>query len=168
MEQIEQEKKKNEKKNLLRIVLLVLIIITFIIIFKFSGQNAEKSTSLSRGLTMYIINLAQKSKMFLESNFLNSPLQVEIFLRKMAHFTIYMILGILVMSFINLFRFKKGEKIAITILAGLGYAAFDELHQSFVPGRTALLTDVMIDTIGVTIGCLIVLGIIALIRRKRK
>ena len=168
MEQTELEKKKKGIKKLLKIVLLVLIIITFVIIFKFSGQDAEESTSLSRGLTMYIINLAQKSKMFLESNFINSPLQVEHLLRKMAHFTIYMILGILVMSFINLFRFKKSEKIAITILAGLGYAAFDELHQSFVPGRTALLTDVMIDTIGVTIGCLIVLVIISLIRKKRK
>ena len=117
---------------------------------------------------MYIINLAEKSKIFLQSNFFDSPLQVEHILRKMAHFTIYMILGILIMSFINLFRFKKGEKIAITILAGLGYAAFDELHQSFVPGRTALLTDVMIDTIGVTIGCLIILGIIALVKKIRK
>lgn len=168
MEQTELEKKKKGIKKLLKIVLLVLIIITFIIIFKFSGQDAEQSTSLSRGLTMYIINLAEKSKIFLQSNFFDSPLQVEHILRKMAHFTIYMILGILIMSFINLFRFKKGEKIAITILAGLGYAAFDELHQSFVPGRTALLTDVMIDTIGVTIGCLIILGIIALVKKIRK
>lgn len=168
MEQIEKNKTKKGTKILIKLVLLVLIITTFIIIFKFSGQDAEQSTSLSRGLTMYIINLAEKSKVFLESNFFDSPLQVEHLLRKTAHFTIYMILGMLIMSFINLFRFKKGEKIAITILAGLAYAAFDEFHQSFVPGRTPLITDVMIDTIGVTIGCLIILGIITLVKKIRK
>lgn len=168
MEQIEKDKTKKETKIILKIVLLVLIITTFIIIFKFSGQDAQESTSLSRGLTMYIINLVEKSKIFLESNFFDSPLQVEHILRKIAHFTIYMILGMLIMSFINLFRFKKSEKIAITILAGLGYAAFDEFHQSFVPGRTPLITDVMIDTIGVTVGGLIILGIITLVKKVRK
>jgi VanZ family protein len=32
------------------------------------------------------------------------------------------------------------------------YAASDEFHQVFVPGRTALVTDVLIDTSGGLIG----------------
>ena len=31
------------------------------------------------------------------------------------------------------------------------YAGFDELHQGFVPGRTAALTDVLIDALGATV-----------------
>ena len=32
------------------------------------------------------------------------------------------------------------------------YAATDELHQSFTPGRTPLVTDVMIDSFGAALG----------------
>ena len=35
------------------------------------------------------------------------------------------------------------------------YAITDEIHQSFVPGRTALLSDVVIDSIGAGAGLLI-------------
>jgi VanZ family protein len=34
------------------------------------------------------------------------------------------------------------------ILIVAGYAALDEFHQSFVPGRTAAVTDVLLDTSG--------------------
>lgn len=36
----------------------------------------------------------------------------------------------------------------MTVLLVAGYAAFDEFHQSFVPGRTAAVGDVLIDTSG--------------------
>jgi VanZ family protein len=32
------------------------------------------------------------------------------------------------------------------VLLALGYAIFDEMHQSFVPGRSASLVDVALDT----------------------
>jgi VanZ family protein len=35
-----------------------------------------------------------------------------------------------------------------TVLVIVAYASFDEFHQSFVPGRTALVGDVMIDSSG--------------------
>ncbi len=35
---------------------------------------------------------------------------------------------------------------AIALVAG--YAALDEFHQSFVPGRTASVADVLLDTAG--------------------
>ena len=35
-----------------------------------------------------------------------------------------------------------------TILLIAAYASLDEFHQSFVPGRTAAVTDAMLDTAG--------------------
>ena len=35
-----------------------------------------------------------------------------------------------------------------TIAAVAGYASLDEFHQSFVPGRTAAVSDVLLDTTG--------------------
>jgi VanZ family protein len=68
-------------------------------------------------------------------------------LRKSAHFAEYFIFGVL------LFRAVRGEHrewmlrwalIAIAIAAG--YSALDEFHQSFVPSRTALPWDSLLDT----------------------
>lgn len=47
-------------------------------------------------------------------------------------------------------------------LLATAYAASDEFHQIFVPGRTPKVTDVMLDSAGVLLG----LGIM-LLRQKR-
>lgn len=47
------------------------------------------------------------------------------------------------------------------------YAATDELHQLFVPGRAGLFTDVLIDATGAAIGLLLAGSIIALVKRPR-
>jgi VanZ family protein len=73
-------------------------------------------------------------------------------LRKVAHFTEYLILSVL------LYRALRGGRrwnvraagIAVT-LAGL-YAIGDEFHQWFVPGRTAAAADCLIDMSGAVAG----------------
>jgi VanZ family protein len=42
--------------------------------------------------------------------------------------------------------------IALAILFGVMYAVTDEIHQMFVPGRTADAADLVADTIGVALG----------------
>ena len=79
--------------------------------------------------------------------------QIDFAIRKAAHVTEYAILGLL------LYRAFRGGRIpfrhrdaALTLLLGALYAASDEYHQSFVPGRWATPEDAMIDTAGVTLG----------------
>ena len=57
----------------------------------------------------------------------------------------------------------KKQKILESLLFGAFYAGTDELHQYFVPGRSARLFDVGIDTLGVLTGILIYLGCMFLI-----
>jgi VanZ family protein len=72
-------------------------------------------------------------------------------IRKCAHFTEYFIFSLLILR-----GFRAGEKgtrlrwALLTILIVAGYASLDEFHQSFVPGRTPAVTDVLIDTTGGT------------------
>lgn len=47
------------------------------------------------------------------------------------------------------------------------YAATDEFHQLFVPGRAGLFTDVLIDATGAAIGLLLAGSIVALAKRPR-
>ncbi len=49
------------------------------------------------------------------------------------------------------------ERLIITVPAAVLFAALDELHQYFVPGRCGIVTDIWIDSIGVAITTLIIL-----------
>jgi VanZ family protein len=92
-------------------------------------------------------------------------------IRKLGHFTEYLILGILVA------RALRGDgpwrpmlAVNAVVIAAL-YATTDELHQHFVPGRVAAIGDVAIDTAGAAMGQLAVaarrLGARRLARRSR-
>lgn len=84
--------------------------------------------------------------------------------RKSAHFSAYLILGILSFwTFTPIFRSGKAVG-AMSICAAALFAASDEFHQSFIPGRSAEVRDVLIDTIGAAVG----VGIIWLILHLKK
>jgi VanZ family protein len=68
----------------------------------------------------------------------------DLLLRKLAHGAEFAVLGAL------LLRALRDELPAL--VAGLGYAVTDELHQHFVPGRVGSPLDVLIDTAGVALG----------------
>lgn len=82
-------------------------------------------------------------------------------IRKGAHLSIYTLVGIFIMSYISTYKIHLKYKFLISILVGLIYASSDEIHQSFIPGRTASIIDVGIDTAGVFLGIILVLIIIS-------
>ncbi|MER3409407.1 MAG: hypothetical protein C4305_02700 [Thermoleophilia bacterium] len=65
-------------------------------------------------------------------------------LRKLAHAVEYAVLAALLLR-------ALGRKLPSFLLA-LAYAASDELHQAFVPGRQAALHDVAVDALGAALG----------------
>ena len=70
-------------------------------------------------------------------------------IRKSAHFTEYFILSLLILRGIRAGGKGLRHRWALaTVLIIAGYAALDEFHQSFVPGREPAVTDVLIDTSG--------------------
>jgi VanZ family protein len=75
------------------------------------------------------------------------------FVGKLAHVTEYLILGWLIQRALGGRSARRSGWQAWLI--ALAYAVTDEFHQTFVPGRTPLLTDVMIDSAGTAIGIVI-------------
>ena len=78
-------------------------------------------------------------------------------LRKLAHFTEYLILSVLLYRALDVERrwSLRAAGLAL-VLAGL-YAGSDELHQWWVPGRGARASDWLIDVSGAAAG----LGLLA-------
>ena len=88
--------------------------------------------------------------------FLTSTEILTFLIRKAAHFTEYMLLGL---------SLRWGiEKSLPALSAGILYAVLDEIHQAFVPGRSCELRDICIDAAGVLAGVLLML----LLLRRRK
>lgn len=107
---------------------------------------------------------------------------VTFFVRKGAHFTEYMILGVLLFLFYyelrpKIFLVPQKENMHIMKLrlrriwfiawiTGTLYAASDEFHQMFTGERSPQVRDVCIDSSGAAVGCLLALMAMVLIVRK--
>lgn len=142
----------NGKINILRAILIVLLLMMFGTIFNFSNQNGEKSGSLSREVTEEVtknINSIQKLEKSEKERVLG---KIEHYIRKLAHFSLYFIVGILTMSLMCTFDLKNVKRIFIGLGIGVFYAASDEFHQIFIPDRTASIFDIIIDSCGVFCG----------------
>lgn len=81
---------------------------------------------------------------------------ITLMIRKLGHVSEYFILALLVMRALSTEFVGRGgrQRILWSLVFVIVYAASDELHQSFVPSRTASLTDVLIDSLGGICGTL--------------
>lgn len=119
---------------------LTLLIIWMIVIFIMSSFNATESSEQSG----FIVNVL--------SDLLNIK-NIEILsliIRKLAHFTEYLILGMLA---INCFKDYDIKHIfIISLIFCIIYAGSDEIHQLFIIGRSGNIIDVTIDSFGALSG----------------
>ena len=151
-----------EKTKIIRYIFFTLMILTCIIIFIFSSQNGEESTEVSDGFISRFIDIFPLTKNQTEDQKQEIIKNLQFIVRKTAHFSIYTILGITSMEFINTYNISYKKKIGISFLIGVLYAISDEFHQLFSSGRTAKVMDVGIDSAGVIFGIFIVYVIIKL------
>ena len=159
---------KQIAKHIIRYILMICIIIVCVIIFKFSAQGGDASTGTSSKVSKAIVTLANGNKKLSEEQ-INQKIEiVQPVVRKLAHFTIYNILGILLMCCALTFKNVQSKKICISLLLSFIYACTDEFHQLFVPGRCGNFIDIGIDTSGALLGILFVTLISILIKKIKK
>lgn len=140
------------KKNILRLILIVLLCGTFSIIFGFSSQDSEQSGGLSKKITTAVVNFIPKLRELDNLQKEEVTHRMEKVIRKIAHFSIYTVVGFLLMTLVSTYKLKNLDRIAISLIVGVIYASTDEMHQAFIPGRAAQITDVMLDSLGVMLG----------------
>lgn len=140
-----------------RIVFAILIIINCIVIFNFSAQNSEKSSETSGVVVNRVVDTITTVNKTAKKESLKD--KVTFFVRKSAHFLIYTLLGVWLICFVNTFSITARKSLLVCVILGMLYAISDEIHQSFIGGRSAELRDVCIDTCGVLFGSFIALGL---------
>ena len=148
-----------------KVFYLIFILVWMGVIFCFSNQEADLSTRMSDGFIERTIGSVYKlfdSNVTIEKlNYIKSKYSYSV--RKMAHFTIYLILGLFVFNFIKEYSIRN--IILLSVVICFLYACSDEIHQSFVIGRSCEFKDVLIDTTGSFIGIML-FNIIYSLRKK--
>lgn len=157
---------KNNKLKTKKIILYIILIIELLTIFIFSNQPGKKSENTSDSFASSIIDKVTNitNKDITETKKKNVIIKTRFIVRKAAHFTIYFVLGITIYLLLETYNIKR--IIILSIIICLIFGSIDEVHQIFIPGRTARIYDCIIDTIGGTCG-IYLLFIIEKIRQKR-
>lgn len=146
-----------KKYNKKRILFAILVIVWMITIFCFSNEDGDTSQGTSDIITNAIININDG----LEKN----REIISFCVRKLAHFSIYFVGGILLFEFYSTFDVTMKRIFCMSALSGICYACFDEFHQLFISGRTGQFRDVCIDSTGIIIA-LIIMIVIARMKKK--
>ena len=153
-----------------RILLTLASFLWMGVIFGFSSDTAEESAGLSAKVCRFLAERFVKGFESLgpaEQDRITGSLQL--FVRKGAHVTEYMILGVLLSVTLAAYGLRRVFSLALG--TGVLYAALDEYHQRFVPGRSGEIRDVLVDAFGLLLGLALARGagrFIQMIKEKRK
>ena len=126
-----------------RIIFLILIIVWLVVVFCFSNEEASKSRITSGKVIEKIVELTNHGISNQEK--IKKVKEIHHIVRKIAHITLYTIGGILLFLFCNTYKIGLKNKVIYAIIIGGIYAATDEIHQSFVPGRGPQISDVLLQ-----------------------
>jgi len=122
------------------------------LIFHFSTQ--AWGGAHTRNLIEVLLNVANPDLLKILS--LQQLELLNFLIRKLSHFTEYAVLACL--GYLALrFGLQQPQQRALwlALVCSTLYAFTDEFHQAFVPGRQAMLTDVLIDALGVLVAVLL-------------
>ncbi len=146
-------------------IYLILMLSVMTAIFMFSSQDIHDSLSVSGRL------LERIEKFFeLLPRLTNGGAEKDV--RKYAHMFEYMLLGITsVLLFVILFWQASQPSACAAVMSYIfcfAYAALDEFHQYFVPGRSAKFVDILIDSVGFTAGIMFTVAISLAVKHKKR
>lgn len=133
-----------------RMILSAVLLIT-IIAFVWGSSMATGTDSVSRSgrIVDWINQILHLNETDAET--------LHLVIRKMAHFTEFACLGLLLAWRFGMMGKKKGYLFGMPLLCGMAVACVDETIQVFVPDRNPSLVDVWIDTAGTAAGIAILL-----------
>ena len=130
---------------------IISLILWMIVIFSFSSADANKSTGTSDKVITTMIEIKDKIT-DQETPISEKEIIVKnssFYVRKIAHITEYLILGLLMFNALKQFNILN---IYYAIILCILYSCTDEFHQLFINGRSGSFRDILIDTIGILLG----------------
>lgn len=122
------------------------------VIFSFSAKTAAESSQSSNAIVEVLMNEHLLGGVVKNPDKTRETLSFLV--RKAAHMAEFGVLAALALYWLSSFLLPYKKHCVLAVLIAACYAASDEFHQRFVPGRSGELRDVMIDTAGAVLGIL--------------
>lgn len=138
--------------NIRKVLSTILVILWMLTIFYFSHQQGTGSSGMSKKVSNIIINIYDINDEMTQEEKETEVEKIEPVIRKLAHYAIYIVGGILIINYACVYGVNNKKAIVYTAIFGMIYAASDEIHQLFVNGRSGRIEDVIIDSIGIFTG----------------
>ena len=141
-----------------RIIWTGITILWMVVIFSFSAKPAVQSTEMSTSVGKMICRIfVHDFSSWSEEKQEELAAKIDHPVRKCAHASEYALLGALVLLTACTYVKMSPKTVMAAVVISILYAASDEFHQKFVPGRSCQFTDVLIDSAGVLAGGLFVI-----------
>ena len=154
-------------KRRTRILLWFCLLTVAGLIFAFSAEDGAKSTRTSNRIVRIIVYAVYPDYDSLPSVEKRDIWRaVSHHVRKSAHFLEFAALGFFLRLLTGSYALRFSALLAL--LAGIAYAAADELHQLFSTARSGMWQDVLIDSAGVLFGALAALALITVVSLMRR
>lgn len=151
-------------------IYLFLLIISMMTMYYFSSQDGATSTIQSNTVIQIIdkvrekVTLQDERLIKIKDSVINKLRKFgkSVVVRKLAHFSIYAVIGGLMMIVINSFTKRVFLSGILSFIFTILFALFDEMRQLSIDGRSGSLTDVFIDSSGALLSIVLLVTIIAM------
>ena len=143
------------------------VLVWVMVIFYFSSRPGYISRDQSLKIAERVEDVAAVIEYRFELDIL-ARYNLHNIVRKNAHIFNYFILSIIIIFALNHTGVEGTKKYTYTWLIGNLIAILDELYQSFIPGRSGVVKDVLIDNIGIILGILLYFVIVNLKNYRHK
>ncbi len=151
-----------------RLVFSVLAVVWMCLIFAYShcpGPESQQDSYQVGMMTGHVVVEDFEEWSFVDQ--LAFAMKVDHPIRKLAHFTEYLILAIFLVGAVDNSLRRRTLRLLIPLAVATFYAVTDELHQFFIPGRNCNVGDVLIDSAGAFVGVLLSILVVDAVGRRR-
>jgi len=149
-------------RQIIKLAAWVPAVIMAIVISASSGQDGNESQGLSDRVAAVIVDLADTAGIVdIQDEEMREACidAIQFPIRKAAHMTEYAIFTCCVLFALYVWQMRDANLYCAGLIITALYAASDEFHQLFIPGRSGQFSDVLIDTAGGLVAILIIIAI---------
>lgn len=140
-----------KSKKAVSIVSLFMAIGWMLLIISFSSDPADISSSKSKAVLERVEPAVEKMEESLKIQIADDG-RLHFYVRKNAHMFNYFVLAVLVATCIRMSGVKGFRSYILAYIIVTLFSAVDEYYQTFIPGRSGEVRDVMVDNVGVVMG----------------
>ena len=137
-----------------KIISIIVLILWACFIFYLSNQPSQVSGKVSGDMIKSVLSVSEAT-----FNLIHNPL------RELMHAVEFLIFALLLFNVLHNFNVKSVY--IYCILISIVCSILDETHQLYVPGRAFEILDLILDSIGIIIACILHFNFISCMKTKK-